>query len=77
MDYVKNSLVVDSTDFAFIYIKFNYELKSEIVFLNNVKYQMPNNFWVDTDLMYKNLLTFDLFNKLEKVNFEYNLNHLI
>jgi hypothetical protein len=44
IDYVKNSLNVCSDDPDFLRIKIENELKSEIVFLENIKYKAPNQF---------------------------------
>ena len=72
MDYVKNTLMVDSSDLNFLKIIFNNELKSEKVFLDKVKYKEPNKFWVDIESINNSLLKLDLFNK--KINTEYNDN---
>jgi hypothetical protein len=44
VDYVKNTLIVDSDDLEFLYIKILNYPKSEIAFLDNIKYKDPNNF---------------------------------
>ena len=41
IDYVKNSLIVDSSDIEFIRVKLNNELISNLSYLNKIKYKEP------------------------------------
>ena len=44
-DYVKNTLMVDSSDLDFLSIRFNISTKSELQFLNKIRYKDLDNFW--------------------------------
>jgi len=72
-DYVKNSLIVDSIDLVFFNIMFNKPTKSEIVFLDKIKYKDINKFWNGN--WFDDILKYDLFNEIDKLKFhEFKLN---
>ena len=62
-DNVKNSLFVDTSDVAFLRIKFNTEFKSELQFLEKIKYKDTKKFWINFESTYYFLLKYDLLNK--------------
>ena len=70
LDYVNNSLIVDAKDPVFLKIKFEHNIKSFTVFLEQIKNKKPASLWENLENrgMFDEMLKYDVYSKIDSLD---------